>query len=144
MKAGKGLAAVMIISGSLGAGRLWAAGEKAPPWAAWDKGPSTINVSAYPPEQQGNYKLFASRCARCHTLARPINAPFTPSEMAAYVKKMQKKPGAGINGKVAQRIIDFLTYDYSVRKKKVAGKAGGARKGQTAQAADRPSAERAD
>lgn len=133
MRVEKGLAAMLLLSGSLGAGSLWAGDGKAPPWSAWDKGPATIDVSSYPPEQQDNYKLFSARCARCHTLARPINAPFTPSEMAAYVKKMQRKPGAGINGKAAQKIIDFLSF-YTARKKKIAKKAGEAKEGQAAQA----------
>ncbi len=133
MRVEKGLAAMLLLSGSLGAGSLWAGDGKAPPWSAWDKGPATIDVSSYPPEQQDNYKLFSARCARCHTLARPINAPFTPSEMAAYVKKMQQKPGSGINGKAAQKIIDFLSF-YTARKKKIAKKAGEAKEGQAAQA----------
>jgi hypothetical protein len=135
MRVEKSLVAMMLLAGPLGAGSLWAGDAKAPPWAAWDKGPSTIDVSSYPPEQQDNYKLFSARCARCHTLARPINAPFTPSEMAAYVKKMQRKPGSGINGKAAQKIIDFLSFNYAARKKKIAKKDGEAKKGRTAQAA---------
>src|ERR1035438_9213017 len=30
-----------------------------------DKGPNSINVSAYPAEQQKGYKVFADKCAKC-------------------------------------------------------------------------------
>ncbi len=83
-----------------------------------DQGPDTIDVSQYPKEQQANYELFAAKCSRCHTLARPINAPFAlPQEWKAYVTKMSHKPRSGIDEDSAKKIIDFLTYDSSVRKK---------------------------
>jgi len=89
-----------------------------------DNGPDTIDVSKYPKEQQSNYLVFAARCSKCHTLARPINSPYAlPEEWDAYVKKMSRKPRSGLDGdgdekkKIRQQIIDFLTYDSSVRKK---------------------------
>jgi len=84
----------------------------------YDKGPDKIDVSKYPKEQQENYKVFAKKCSKCHTLARPINAPLAlPEEWEAYVNKMVKKKRSGVDGKSAKKIIDFLTYDSSVRKK---------------------------
>ena len=93
------------------------AGEKEFPW---DKGPIEIDVSKYPQEQQENYKTFAVRCSKCHTLARAVNSPYAlPEEWDPYVKKMQKKKRSGLNAKSAKKIIDFLIYDSSVRKKEL-------------------------
>ena len=33
-----------------------------------------LDVSQYPQDIQDAYKVFAVRCSRCHTLARPLNA----------------------------------------------------------------------
>lgn len=84
----------------------------------FDDGPDTIAVSTYPVEQQGNYKIFARKCSKCHTLARAINSPYAlPEEWDAYVKKMQKKKRSGLDAKSAKKIIAFLEFDSAVRKK---------------------------
>lgn len=84
----------------------------------WDKGPDAIDVSQYPQEQQANYKLFVRKCSKCHTLARAINAPYAlPAEWEDYVKEMQAKKRSGLDAASAGRIVEFLKYDSSVRKK---------------------------
>ena len=80
-----------------------------------DKGPDRIDVSDYPPDQRERYEIFAVKCSKCHTLARPINARLTPDQWRGYVKKMSRRPGSGINDEAAQRIAEFLGY-YSVRR----------------------------
>lgn len=55
-----------------------------------DFGPTAINVSHYPKKMQGYYRLFLSKCSKCHTVARPINAQFlqlTPHGQALVKKK---------------------------------------------------------
>ncbi len=47
---------------------------------AQDKGPDKLDVSAYPAEIQAGYKVFSSKCTKCHTLARPINTAMTHDE----------------------------------------------------------------
>lgn len=83
-----------------------------------DKGPATVNVSSYPPEQQKEYKLFADKCAKCHTLARPINTTMTDPEWARYVKRMMHKPNSGISDKQGKDIYEFLAFDQKSRKDK--------------------------
>ena len=83
-----------------------------------DKGPDTVNVSAYPPEMQKNYKTFASKCAKCHTLARPINTMMTREEWSRYVKRMMHKPNSGISDSQGKDIFEFLAYDQATRKDK--------------------------
>uniref|UniRef100_E6QM84 Cytochrome c domain-containing protein n=1 Tax=mine drainage metagenome TaxID=410659 RepID=E6QM84_9ZZZZ len=83
-----------------------------------DKGPSTINVSSYPPAQQKAYKLFSSKCSTCHTIARPINTTMTLPEWERYVKRMMHKPNSGIVDSQGKEIYEFLAYDQVNRKDK--------------------------
>ncbi len=89
---------------------------------AADKGPATIDVSGFPKEMQENYKIFAARCSKCHTLARPINTDMTASGWKMYVKRMMNKPDSGISPANAKRIYKFLKF---YQKKKDAAKAKG-------------------
>jgi len=86
-----------------------------------DQGPSSIDVSKYPQKLQDIYTdVFSQKCVQCHHLSRPINSDYAlPSEWDAYVKKMMHKPGSGINNGEARKIIDFLIYDSSIRKKDI-------------------------
>jgi hypothetical protein len=83
-----------------------------------DKGPSKIDVSSYPPAQQQAYKVFENKCAKCHTIARPINTTMTKPEWERYVKRMMHKPNSGISGNQGKEIFEFLAYDQEVRKDK--------------------------
>lgn len=86
--------------------------------AAYDKGPATIDVSKYPAGMQARYKVFAARCTKCHTLARPINCDFAlDEEWERYVKRMMRKPGSGISANDGKQIFEFLAYDSKTRKK---------------------------
>ncbi len=83
-----------------------------------DKGPNTINVSSYPAEQQKGYKVFMDKCAKCHTIARPINTTMTVAEWERYVKRMMHKPNSGISDSQGKTIFEFLSYDETNRKDK--------------------------
>lgn len=84
---------------------------------AWDLGPDTVDISGYPLDIQSYFEVFKEKCGNCHSIARPLNAPFaTPEEWNTYVNKMMRKPGAGINKEQAKQIFKFLAYDSKVRK----------------------------
>lgn len=83
-----------------------------------DAGPDKINVSSYPPEQQKGYKVFVDKCAKCHTIARPINTTMTRPEWERYVKRMMHKPNSGIGDSQGKTIFEFLAYDQANRKDK--------------------------
>ena len=86
--------------------------------AAYDKGPAKIDVSKYPKDMQDRYKVFSGKCAKCHTLSRPINCEFAlEDEWERYVKRMMRKPGSGINAADGKAIYEFLAYDSKIRKK---------------------------
>lgn len=83
-----------------------------------DKGPNKIDVSSYPAPQQQGYKVFTDKCAKCHTIARPINTTMTKDEWERYVKRMMHKPNSGINDTQGKTIFEFLAYDQATRKDK--------------------------
>ena len=83
-----------------------------------DKGPDKVNVSSYPADQQKNYKMFTDKCAKCHTIARPINTTMTKDEWSRYVKRMMHKPNSGISDSQGKAIFEFLAYDQESRKDK--------------------------
>jgi hypothetical protein len=108
-----------------------------------DFGPGEIDVSDYTPQMKKNYKVFAFKCAACHTIARPINSQFielNAEEQAAlkkeapvlftdkriglvedkiwnrYVKRMMSKPGCPVKGEDGKQIWEFLVFDSKLRK----------------------------
>jgi mono/diheme cytochrome c family protein len=83
-----------------------------------DKGPDKIDVSAYPAPQQAAYKVFATKCSKCHTIARPLNTMMKPDEWNRYVKRMMHKPNSGISDSQGKQIFEFVVYDQSERKDK--------------------------
>ena len=88
-----------------------------------DKGVDKIDVSKYPKDKQDEYAVFAEKCSKCHTLARPINSDYAlPEEWTAYVDKMRHKKRSGIDDDAQKAVTDFLIYDSSVRKKDLIAK----------------------
>jgi mono/diheme cytochrome c family protein len=83
-----------------------------------DKGPDKVDISKYPPEQQKGFKVFADKCSKCHTIARPINTTMTAPEWSRYVKRMMHKPNSGIGDSQGKTIYEFLAYDQENRKDK--------------------------
>ena len=110
-----------LAAGMVGGFAAYAAADDAAPAEKVfeaDKGPDSIDVTAYPKAQQENYKVFAAKCSKCHTLARPINSKLAlPEEWTNYVNLMKSKKRSGIDDATAKTVIDFLTYDSSIRKK---------------------------
>jgi cytochrome c5 len=85
---------------------------------AYDKGPAKIDVSKYPKDMQANYKVFVTKCSKCHTVARAINCEFAlDDEWERYVKRMMRKAGTVITADEGKQIFDFVTYDSKTRKK---------------------------
>jgi hypothetical protein len=70
-----------------------------------------IDVSKYPKDIQEAYSVFAVKCSKCHTLARPLNARIRdPEHWVRYVTRMRRNPSSGINAKDAETILRFLLY----------------------------------
>ena len=108
-----------------------------------DLGPDTVDVSSYPAIFQKVYKGAFQKCAKCHSLARPLNSQFlelskkeirrigkeTPELLEdssvlkidsaiwkRYVKRMMAKPGCDIKSKEGKAIWEFLVFDGKERK----------------------------
>jgi hypothetical protein len=90
------------------------ASDQAPPDPR-DNGPDRIDVSHWPSEQQRRYPLFEMKCAKCHPLARPINAKFTAADWKRYAKRMIRRPNSGINEEQAVELYQFLAYFSSMQ-----------------------------
>jgi len=109
-------AAVLIVAASAAEEEVQALSKEQ--LAQFDKGPTSVDVSAYPAGLRENYQIFRQKCSVCHTIARPINCEFAlPDEWSRYIKRMMHKPGSSISPGQAKKIYEFLAYDSSVRKK---------------------------
>lgn len=85
---------------------------------AYDKGPAKIDVSKYPDPMKAAYKVFSVKCAKCHTLARPVNCELVlEDEWERYIKRMMRNAGSFITADEGKTIYDFLVYDSKTRKK---------------------------
>ncbi len=101
-----------------GAAALIASAQSSNVTLPQDKGPDKIDVSGYPAPMQAAYKVFATKCAKCHTIARPINTMMDRGEWERYVKRMMHKPNSGISDSQGKQIFEFLVYDQAQRKDK--------------------------
>lgn len=74
--------------------------------------------SELPEGLRGDYALFAQRCSRCHSLARPLGSGIDDDVFwRRYVEQMRLKPGSGISTSDEEAILRFLHY-YSLRQKR--------------------------
>jgi hypothetical protein len=84
---------------------------------ALDSGVKVIDVSKYPEDMKATYPMFVKKCAKCHSIARPINTTFVlPDQWERYIKRMLYKPDSKLNDEDAKKIFHLLAYDSSVRK----------------------------
>jgi hypothetical protein len=79
-------------------------------WDPRDEGPSSIDVSSYPSEQQRRYQVLQAKCVKCHPVSRGINSDFDAVEWKFYMKKMIRRPNSGTNEEQAADIYEFLKY----------------------------------
>ncbi len=96
---------VLAMSASCGTGR-----------SARRGGLPNEEVAKLPPAIASAYRLFAQKCSRCHTLARPLTADIDDaSHWGRYVERMRRQRGSGISPADAAKILTFLEY-YSARR----------------------------
>ena len=85
-----------------------------------------LDVSTLPPDVQSDYAVFAQRCSKCHSLARPLESGITEDAYwRMYVEKMRRQPGSGISEADTVPILRFLHW-YSVERPKAAAAAASA------------------
>lgn len=70
-----------------------------------------LDLAAIPPAMRADYELFADRCSRCHSIARPLAAHVENVEhWTNYVARMRRQPGAMISEAEGARIVSFLVW----------------------------------
>src|SRR5258706_14077861 len=79
--------------------------------AEWKTRPEGLDPSTLPDEVRGDYAVFAQRCSKCHSIARPLNSGISDENYwAMYVARMRRQPGSGISPDDAVAILRFLHY----------------------------------
>ncbi len=80
-----------------------------------------LDISRIPQEKRSEYNLFADRCSRCHSLARPLNAGITrEAEWRNYVRRMRRQPSSGIAPEDEDTLVRFLVW-YSANRATAGG-----------------------
>ncbi|HMJ53432.1 MAG TPA: hypothetical protein VK540_15205 [Polyangiaceae bacterium] len=70
-----------------------------------------LEPAALPAELRTDYAIFAQRCSKCHSLARPLNSGISDENYwSLYVARMRRQPGSGISQEDAGPILRFLHY----------------------------------
>lgn len=78
-------------------------------------------MSTLPPTVVPDYEVFAARCSKCHSLARPLQSGITDDAFwAKYVERMRRQPSSGISHGDVTVILRFLHY-YSEEQRKARG-----------------------
>jgi hypothetical protein len=103
--------------GFIGVAGLALTGCPAPPSSRSE----TLDPSTLPQEVRGDYEIFAQRCSKCHSLARPLNSGIVDDNYwAMYVARMRRQPASGISVEDARVILRFLHY-YSLEEMRKKG-----------------------
>jgi hypothetical protein len=75
-----------------------------------------------PPVVRPDYALFAQRCSKCHSLARPLTSGIDDDGYwVDYVARMRRQPSSGISQEDTVGILRFLHY-FSMEEKRRSGK----------------------
>ena len=84
-------------------------------------GSDEVDTAKVPVALRDDYDLFAQRCSKCHSLARPLTSGIDDDEYwKRYVERMRRQPGSGISPEDEPGILRFLHY-YSEEQRKKKG-----------------------
>lgn len=75
-----------------------------------------VDISNYPQEAKEGYKIFSQKCIKCHSAAKPLNAPYSGEAWKITVYRMMRKEGSFLTQKEADKIYAFLVQYSSSRK----------------------------
>ena len=68
-----------------------------------------VSEAQMTPELRADYDVFAQKCSKCHSLAKPLNSHVDDDEVwIRYVAKMRRQPASGISEKDGESILRFL------------------------------------
>ncbi len=81
-----------------------------------------LDPQTMPPVVRPDYALFAQRCSKCHSLARPLTSGIDDDGYwVDYVARMRRQPSSGISQEDTVGILRFLHY-FSMEEKRRSGK----------------------
>ena len=82
-------------------------------------GSDEVDTAKIPAELRDDYGVFAQRCSKCHSLARPLTSGIDDDEYwKRYVERMRRQPASGISPEDEVPILRFLHYFSEEQKKK--------------------------
>src|SRR6185436_19263699 len=88
-----------------------------------------LDPSTLPGNVRADYAVFAHRCSKCHSLARPLSSGISDMDYwSMYVARMRRQPGSGITPDDAVVILRFLRY-YSLEQQRKRSTPAGAAPG---------------
>jgi hypothetical protein len=68
-----------------------------------------VSEAQLTPELRADYDVFAQRCSKCHSLAKPLNSHVDDDDVwIRYVAKMRRQPASGISERDGEAILRFL------------------------------------
>lgn len=87
-----------------------------------------LDPSKVPDDVSADYKLFTTKCSKCHSLARPLSANITDDDQwVMYVNRMRRQPGSGISYDDQAHVLRFLKwYAADLRRTAAEKRSGGA------------------
>jgi hypothetical protein len=82
-----------------------------------------LDPSKLPENIRADYDVFARKCSKCHSLARPLNSNISDDEQwVLYVNRMRRQPASGISPEDQTVILRFLRYYAAELRRKQAEK----------------------
>jgi hypothetical protein len=82
-------------------------------------GADEVDTAKLPANLRDDYGVFAQRCSKCHSLARPLTSGIDDDEYwKRYVERMRRQPASGISPEDEVPILRFLHYFSEEQKKK--------------------------
>ncbi|MBL8613533.1 MAG: hypothetical protein JNL38_39710 [Myxococcales bacterium] len=70
---------------------------------------AALDTTTMPEPVRADYQVFAQKCSKCHTLARPLQAaPMSDEQWEMYVTRMRRQPASGISAEDQTAILRFL------------------------------------
>jgi len=81
-----------------------------------------LDPATMPEDVRADYAVFAHRCSKCHSLARPLTSGIDDDAYwIDYVARMRRQPASGISQEDTVVILRFLHY-FSMEEKRKKGK----------------------
>ncbi len=78
-----------------------------------------LDAATLPEAVRPDYAVFAQRCSKCHSLARPLTSGIDEDAYwVMYVAKMRRQPESGISEDDTVAILRFLHYFSREEKRK--------------------------